>query len=136
MIFAMSALMGFTLMVAGRMLYLRIQAVRDQTIKMSYFRVYETKGEATLPPLMTQASCHFSNLFEMPTLFYTIGVLAIAMHISSPWVDGLAWGYVVLRVIHGVIHLTYNNVIHRMLAFLSSSVVLVALWVLVVSELV
>ncbi len=41
----------------------------------------------------------------------------------------LAWAYVVLRLIHAVIHMTYNRVIHRMLTFIASFVVLMFMWV-------
>jgi len=41
----------------------------------------------------------------------------------------LAWGYVALRIAHSAIHLTYNNVFHRLSAFAASNVLLVALWV-------
>jgi hypothetical protein len=35
---------------------------------------------------------------------------------------------VVLRAAHSAIHLTYNNVFHRLRAFAASNVVLVGLW--------
>lgn len=41
----------------------------------------------------------------------------------------LAWAYVALRVIHTLIHLTYNNVLHRLTAFAASNGVLGTLWV-------
>ena len=43
----------------------------------------------------------------------------------------LAWVYVGLRVVHSAIHLTYNNVMHRLIAFALSNAVLIALWGLV-----
>jgi len=43
----------------------------------------------------------------------------------------LAWAYVALRVVHSLIHITYNHVLHRFLAFASSNFVLLALWILV-----
>jgi len=42
----------------------------------------------------------------------------------------VAWSYVALRAVHSAIHLTYNNVIHRLTAFALSNVVLMAFWVL------
>jgi hypothetical protein len=41
----------------------------------------------------------------------------------------LAWGYVALRALHSLIHLSYNNVIHRLSFFALSNFVLMALWV-------
>ena len=42
----------------------------------------------------------------------------------------VAWVYVALRALHSVIHLTYNNVIHRLIPFALSNLVLMAFWVL------
>jgi len=43
---------------------------------------------------------------------------------------GVAWLYVALRVVHSVIHLTYNRVMHRLIPFAISNVVLIAYWLL------
>ncbi len=40
-----------------------------------------------------------------------------------------AWLYVALRVVHSLIHCTYNKVMHRLSAFVASFALLVALWV-------
>ena len=40
----------------------------------------------------------------------------------------LAWLYFALRVAHSLVHLTYNNVFHRLGCYAASSVVLAALW--------
>jgi hypothetical protein len=42
----------------------------------------------------------------------------------------VAWVYVALRVIHSLIHITYNNVLHRLSAYALSNFVLMAFWVL------
>jgi hypothetical protein len=36
-----------------------------------------------------------------------------------------------LRVIHSLVHLTYNNVIHRLSVFAASNVVLAGMWIYV-----
>jgi len=41
----------------------------------------------------------------------------------------LAWLYVASRIAHSLVHLTYNNVIHRLAAFSASNLVLLLLWV-------
>ena len=38
------------------------------------------------------------------------------------------WAFVVLRVVHSLIHLSYNRVVHRLAAFTASNVALVGLW--------
>ena len=40
----------------------------------------------------------------------------------------LAWAFVVLRIAHSLIHLSYNRVVHRLAAFTASNVALATLW--------
>ena len=40
-----------------------------------------------------------------------------------------AWCYFGLRVVHTIIHCTYNNVMHRLAAFAIGFVLLVGLWI-------
>ena len=47
----------------------------------------------------------------------------------------LAWAYVACRALHSLIHLTYNNVLHRLAAFAAGNVVLLVIWILAVSVL-
>ena len=41
----------------------------------------------------------------------------------------LAWIYVGLRAAHSVVHLTYNNVVHRLAVYAASALVLALLWI-------
>lgn len=74
------------------------------------------------------AADNFSNLFEMPVLFYLAMLLALTLLIYDPIIITLAWLYVGLRIIHSLIHCTYNLVIHRFGAFAFSALVLLAIW--------
>jgi hypothetical protein len=69
------------------------------------------------------------NLLELPMLFY---IVCLAFYVTAT-VDAravyLAWAYVALRALHSAIHLTYNNVFHRLSAYAASNVMLIALWV-------
>ena len=51
---------------------------------------------------------------------------------SLPLLVHLAWAYVALRIVHSLIHLSYNHVLHRFLAFATSNVVLLGIWALLV----
>jgi hypothetical protein len=42
----------------------------------------------------------------------------------------LAWVYVALRVMHSLVHISYNDVLHRLALFFCSNLALVSLWVL------
>jgi len=78
-------------------------------------------------------SDNLENLFEMPVLFYAIALLVLvrAQSPGGPAVDwgdaALAWGFVILRVFHTVIHTTTNRVYRRFQVFVASSLTLWAL---------
>lgn len=82
------------------------------------------------PPETTIPNRNYMNLLELPMLFYVVCVLN---YVTSPMVSaqtlGLAWLYVALRAVHSTIHITYNNVMHRLIVFATSNFVLGALWI-------
>jgi hypothetical protein len=41
----------------------------------------------------------------------------------------LAWGFVVLRIVHSLIHCSYNNVNHRFAAYALSCLFLLFMWI-------
>lgn len=127
MIYPMLTLIALTFAVAFYLLALRISAVRAGRVSIGYYRVYS--GD-TPPTRQEQAARHYSNLFEVPLLFYITCVTAMTLGIHSGPLLTLAWAYVAARLIHSAIHLTYNNVIHRLAAFLASNLALLTMWVL------
>jgi len=86
--------------------------------------------EGPVPPHVSLPNRNYMNLLELPVLFYVAGVLIYVTGGATPAMLMTAWAYVGLRVLHSLIHLTYNHVIQRMLVFAASNVVLVALWML------
>jgi len=123
-LFAMAVL---TALVFSLNLGLRIWSVAAKKVKVGHFKLLADDG--TVPSFLQAGTRHMANLFETPVLFYVVGVLAIVSHAENPFMLRLAWAYVVLRLIHAVIHMTYNRVIHRMLTFIASFVVLMFMWV-------
>jgi hypothetical protein len=76
----------------------------------------------------SQAADNFRNLFEVPVLFYLLCV-ALAMNGGSTrGFVAAAWAYVGLRGVHSLIHVTYNRVTHRFLAYAASTVLLYGAW--------
>ena len=87
-------------------------------------------GESpNVPPHVALANRNYMNLLEIPLLFYAVCLAMFVTQTVDPLAVNLAWGYVALRVVHSVIHISYNNVIHRLSAFALSNFVLVALWI-------
>ena len=80
-------------------------------------------GDVSLP------NRNLMNLLELPLLFYVVCIIFYVSGTADAIALVLAWTYVALRGLHSLVHLTYNNVMHRLAAYAASSVVLLALWV-------
>ena len=74
-------------------------------------------------------SDNLKNLFEMPVLFYLAAMLAMVLLIQDALLIQLAWGFVILRIVHSVVHCTYNRVMHRFIAYLASCLFLILMWI-------
>jgi len=72
---------------------------------------------------------NFMNLFEMPVLFYVAILLALILLVQDPVLVIFSWLYVALRIVHSIIHTTYNTVMHRFWAYALSCGALLGLWV-------
>ena len=125
--YPMGALAALTFAVLLIMPFRRIRAAMAGEVTAEDFRYGESSrvpGEVSIP------NRNYMNLLELPVLFYVVCL----MHLAAGGVNTsslmLAWIYVGLRALHSLVHLTYNNVMHRLAVFATSNVVLVALWVL------
>ena len=70
------------------------------------------------------------NLLELPVLFYAGSLMYFVAGRVDQTTLAVAWAYVALRAVHSLIHVTYNNVFHRLTAFAISNFVLMAYWAL------
>jgi len=131
MIYSMFAMILLTFVIAIYMFRLRVDAVKKGQVKLSQFRL---NSGIDVPDKLTQASRNYSNLFEMPTLFYIAGVLAIALHLESTAVIILSWIFVASRIAHSWIHLTTNNVLHRLKAFMLGNLCVFIIWSILVLQ--
>lgn len=90
--------------------------------------------EGVIPDTVNWKSHNYSHLMEQPTLFYaTVVILALAGagHGMNLY---LAWGYVIIRIIHSIWQATVNLVNVRFMLFMTSTACLLimainALWV-------
>ncbi len=131
MIYSMFAMIALTFAVAGYLFKLRIEAVKTGQVKLGSFRL---NNSTDIPPKMLQASRNYTNLFEVPTLFYSAGILALVLHVNTPSMVLLSWIFVASRVAHSWIHLTNNNVIHRLQAFMVGNISVLLMWLILVLE--
>ena len=83
----------------------------------------------------TQAADNFRNLFEVPVLFYVLCIAIAVNGGSTPGFVAAAWVFVGLRALHSLIHVSYNRVLHRFLAYAVSTLLLFGLWIAFLAEL-
>lgn len=128
MIFApMGAMALLTFIVLGFIPARRFRAAFAGRVKADDFKFGES---ATVPGDVSIPNRNYMNLLELPTLFYVAGLMYYVAGRLDQAALVVAWVYVALRAIHSAIHLSYNNVIHRLAAFALSNFVLLAFWVL------
>ena len=72
---------------------------------------------------------NYEHLMEQPTIFYAI-VFALILMGFDVWINvWLAWGYVLLRIVHSIVQSTVNIVRIRFTLFLLATICLVCLTV-------
>ena len=104
----------------------RIRAVAKGRVPSDAFRAGESPA---VPAEVAVFNRNFMNLLEMPLLFYVVCIALYTTRHVGPAAILLAWVYVGLRLAHSVIHVTYNRVLHRLITFTASNVVLLTLWI-------
>jgi hypothetical protein len=128
LIFApMGAMALLTFIVLGFIPATRFRAVSARQVTPDDFKFGESPR---VPPHVAVKNRNFMNLLELPMLFYVAGLMYYVAGRVDQTALALAWAYVALRAVHSIIHLSYNNVIHRLIAYATSNVVLAAFWVM------
>ena len=124
-LFPMMALMGWTLSVLLLIPYRRFRAVFAGSVSVDDFKLGESirvPGDVSIP------NRNYMNLLEVPILFYVVCLTGFMVQKTDAMMLVIAWSYVGARVIHSLIHLSYNKVTHRLIAFATSNVILTLLW--------
>lgn len=108
----------------------RTAAVRRGEVPIKYFTLMQGND---VPEMVAKTSRQFNNLFEVPVLFYAAGILYIALDQTSQFPINCAWAFVAARIVHTCIHLGYNNVLHRLVAFGFGNLCVLAMWISIVA---
>ena len=125
-IYPVFSLVMLTFIVAFATGISRVISVRRREVNPKHY-ILMTGG--TPPEYVQKIGRNFANLLETPILFYLLAALVVTLKIDSALMLNLAWFYVVLRLVHTLIHISYNYVIHRFLAFALSMLSLLAMWI-------
>ena len=118
-------------------MWLWMYITRLKEIYVKKINVQDLADCATKRDLLKRVSGpsdNFTNLFEMPVLFYVaIFVIYNTGIVSSLYVT-LAFCFVGLRFVHSVIQSTYNRIKHRFAFYLLSSLTLWIVWAMIIME--
>jgi hypothetical protein len=68
------------------------------------------------------------NLLELPVLFYVVCLMFYVSNRTDLVVVEVCWAYVAFRMAQTLVHVTYNNVFHRLTIFAVSNFILISLW--------
>lgn len=104
---------------------LRFSAVKKGNLNPRYYEL--NRGEK-IPDYLAKVSHNYDNLLALPILFYVISIMLFVTDKAEVAQLILAWMFVASRYVHSYIHTTYNNVRHRMRAFMFGVVTLISMW--------
>ena len=130
MLYAMFVLVILTMVIIVLTARVRIESVQSGTVPQSYYSLMEGHD---IPDFVAKTTRNFNNLFEVPTLFYAGGAVYLALDQAGQLPIISAWIFVAARVMHSIIHLSYNNVLHRLVIFAIGNLSVLVMWLGIVN---
>ncbi|MDE2383322.1 MAG: MAPEG family protein [Alphaproteobacteria bacterium] len=113
-----------TVTVGLTMLQTRIAAARSGQTRLADVAL----STAAWPERSRQFSNNFDNQFQLPMVWYGLTALLVATGKLDGVTVALSWAFVAARGVHTFIHVTINNVVRRLFAYLAGFTALFALW--------
>ena len=127
-ILPLSIMVFLNLFLIFRLIYMAAMYTISKDIRLSQFRIYE--GE--FPDRLWSARQQYQNMFEIPILFYLLCSLNIFFNNYNQFDIILAWGFVLLRLVHFFIRLQNQkniNIVPRTFVFILSVISLTIGWI-------
>ena len=120
------ALVAWTLVMWLWMYATRIPAIVKARMRLD---PNAPRGEqmAQLPPQVRWKADNYNHLMEIPTIFYAVALVLALLGDSSTISVGLAWAFVILRVVHSVWQALFNVIQVRFALFVLSTLPLFGL---------
>ena len=133
MIYPMFAMVMLTFVVGCVAFFARVNSVKRNQLSPKDFKLMDAER---YPEDVIKTTRCFNNQFEIPVLFYAACLSYLAMGLASKAGLLLAWCFVICRIAHAYIHITYNHLLHRMIAFWLAVFMVMGLWFnLIISQL-
>ena len=80
--------------------------------------------KGTMPDWVERAADNYNHLFEQPVAFYALTLCIAVINDFDSFMVQLAWAFVVLRIVHSLVQLTFNLVLLRFFIFVMGWLVL------------
>jgi hypothetical protein len=113
-------------------MYVWMYATRIPAMQKAGINAAKMKSKSemdVLPPEVTRIADNYNHLHEQPVIFYALVFYIHLAGQADTLAVQLAWGYVVLRIIHSLIQALWNFIPARFGVFALSSIVLIVLTV-------
>ena len=115
-----------TFIIGGIAVKTRFASVTSGAVGLRYYKLMQGDNA---PEFVIKTTRCYNNQFEVPVLFYVVCTLYVSLGIESVVGVAFAWAFVLLRVVHAYIHLSYNRVVHRMVVYWAALMCVLVLWV-------
>ena len=125
----MLAMIGLTLAVWLFMYARRLHWILANRVSPNRLKTPRQR-DAVIPERVNYASYNFQNLFELPVVFYALCLLLYVTDSVSRTDVVLAWTFVIARIVHSAVHVTFNDVRLRFSAYFVGAL---ALWAMFAS---
>ena len=120
-------LIGWTFVMWVWMYATRIPAM--QALEIDVEELSRTGAPLVLPTEVARVADNYNHLHEQPVLFYALVLSAFSLGAVDAGQVGLAWAYVIARVVHSLIQATLNLIMLRFGVFALGSLILFVLFV-------
>ncbi|NRA59889.1 MAG: MAPEG family protein [Psychrobium sp.] len=124
-LYPLAALLLLIVIVLMIMVTGRFRGVKKGDIRA---RVFRTSDFAGLDEKYISPTNNYNNLLQLPPLFMLFVLFALQLSLVDTVFIVASWVFVITRYTHSIIHLGYNNVMHRLLAFATGLIVLIFCW--------
>ncbi len=121
----MLAMVALSFLVALLILVTRALELIRRRRPVSYFEDFDGAGASSSVMRPTR---QLANLFELPVLFYTATLMAVAIGLQDNLLPALCWLYAALRWLHALSHLILNRLWLRTPVFMAGNIVLLIMW--------
>lgn len=109
----------------------RLKGARAREYSPKYYKNYADKS--LVPNKYIIIERHVDNQFQMPMLFLITCTVLIALDRANSTQVLLAWLFIISRMIHSYVHLTYNHVIHRAIVYGVGLLIVMSQWAVILA---